>query len=263
MPVRRSLTRWIAAPVSAQDTPWRAATSLQRIRLNRTFSPLAVSTVRSTHRPTTGPHGARMPTTLQLNHRSSRHRIVALLFAGMLASGCQELSPAETLGTSQQALDDERCTWGLGYWKNHPAAWRTTTLALGTLAYSQEQLLAILHEPVEGNGLVSLAHQLIAAKLNRLEGAEDVTDGALAYADALIGGNVVPPIGSGSLLPEDTSTTTTVLDAFNKGRLEGACHIVVCGDGIVDPPEQCDDGNLDPFDGCFNDCLLDNDPGTD
>ncbi|MEZ4400444.1 MAG: DUF4215 domain-containing protein [Kofleriaceae bacterium] len=34
----------------------------------------------------------------------------------------------------------------------------------------------------------------------------------------------------------------------------GACsddsHPVVCGDGRVDPPEQCDDGNTDEFDGC-------------
>lgn len=31
---------------------------------------------------------------------------------------------------------------------------------------------------------------------------------------------------------------------------EGACHAVVCGDGITDGPEACDDGNLAAGDGC-------------
>ncbi len=29
-----------------------------------------------------------------------------------------------------------------------------------------------------------------------------------------------------------------------------------CGDGIVQPPEQCDDGNLDNTDGCRSDCTF-------
>ena len=46
-----------------------------------------------------------------------------------------------------------------------------TRLTLGTVTYSQAQLLAIFNTPVRGNGLISLAHQLIAAKLNILAGA--------------------------------------------------------------------------------------------
>jgi hypothetical protein len=53
-----------------------------------------------------------------------------------------------------------------GYWKNHPDAWPLDTLTLGTVTYSKDQLLLILRRPVRGNGLVALAHQLIAAKLN-------------------------------------------------------------------------------------------------
>ena len=35
--------------------------------------------------------------------------------------------------------------------------------------------------------------------------------------------------------------------------------VAVCGDGILNAPEgeQCDDGNLDPGDGCGSTCLLD------
>ena len=30
----------------------------------------------------------------------------------------------------------------------------------------------------------------------------------------------------------------------------------ICGDGVVDPGEECDDGNDDDFDGCRNDCTV-------
>src|SRR5436305_9837109 len=63
------------------------------------------------------------------------------------------------------------CTFTLGYWKNHPGAWPVTSLTLGSTTYSQAQLLSIFNTPVRGNGLISLAHQLIAAKLNILAGA--------------------------------------------------------------------------------------------
>jgi len=185
-------------------------------------------------------------------------RTSALILLGSLAAivgACDDTPSSETIATSQQALDDERCTWGLGYWKNHPDAWKADTLALGSVAYSQDQLLDILHEPVDGNGLVSLAHQLIASKLNLLEGADDVTGGAVTYADTLIGDLVVPPIGSGSLATADTSGTSTVLDEFNKGRLDGSCHTAFCGDGILDPQEQCDDGNVDNTDACLVGCV--------
>ncbi|MCA9661434.1 MAG: hypothetical protein KC486_24050 [Myxococcales bacterium] len=32
------------------------------------------------------------------------------------------------------------------------------------------------------------------------------------------------------------------------------CSAAVCGDGVVDGPEVCDDGNLDPYDGCNELC---------
>ena len=58
------------------------------------------------------------------------------------------------------------CVRGQGYWKNHPDQWPVTELQLGNVTYTQQQLLDILHESVRGNGLLILAHQLIAALLN-------------------------------------------------------------------------------------------------
>jgi hypothetical protein len=114
----------------------------------------------------------------------------------------------------------EGCTFTVGYWKNHPEAWPVfATLALGSVNYTKAQLLSILNAPVKGNGLISLAHQLIAAKLNVYPG----TNANINSADALIGALVVPPVGSGFLAPATTSALNTALTNFNEG-LTGPGH---------------------------------------
>ena len=98
------------------------------------------------------------------------------------------------------------CVRGQGYWKNHPEAWPVTELQLGNVTYTQQQLLDILHEPVRGNGLLILAHQLIAAKLNIAAGADpSCIEGTIAEADALIGDLVIPPVGDGYLAPREAA----------------------------------------------------------
>jgi fibro-slime domain-containing protein len=37
---------------------------------------------------------------------------------------------------------------------------------------------------------------------------------------------------------------------------QSACHKTLCGDGVVEGAEQCDDGNLIPYDGCSPTCTL-------
>jgi hypothetical protein len=110
------------------------------------------------------------------------------------------------------------CTLSQGYWKTHEDAWPVSTLTLGSVSYTQAQLLSILHQPVGGNGLVSLAYQLIAAKLNKAAGADTSALGtAIADADALIGSLTVPPVGTDWVAPSTTGALTTALDQFNTG----------------------------------------------
>lgn len=126
------------------------------------------------------------------------------------------------------------CTFGQGYWKahgpvgcaagNNTDVWPVNSLQLGTVTYSDLQLCSILNTPAGGNGLLSLAHQLIAAKLNIANGADGSTIAqSIAAADALIGGLVIPPVGSGSLSPGVTSTLITALTNYNEG-LTGPGH---------------------------------------
>jgi len=103
-----------------------------------------------------------------------------------------------------------------GYWKNHPADWPVSTLMLGSVSYTQAELLSIWAAPVAGNGAIALAHQLMAAKLNIANGSSAATVAAsIAAADALIGGIAISPVGDGWLAPGDTSALTQALDDFN------------------------------------------------
>ena len=122
------------------------------------------------------------------------------------------------------------CTLTQGYWKTHPTEWPVQSLTLGTVSYTKTQLISILKRPVQGNGLISLSYQLIAAKLNIVSGASAPASvlAAIAAADALIGGLIVPPVGVGSLSTASTSSMTSVLDSYNNGRTAGG-------------PPHCDD----------------------
>lgn len=118
------------------------------------------------------------------------------------------------------------CTFGQGYWKNHSISptgnntnvWPVNSLTLGNKAYTDLELVTIFRAPVAGNGLISLSHQLIAAKLNianGIAGGSEVT-AAIASADALIGSLVVPPVGTGNLKPGAVSALITALETFNR-----------------------------------------------
>jgi len=108
---------------------------------------------------------------------------------------------------------------GQGYWEHHFSVWPSigAGLALGNRVYSAAELLSILEQnPVAGNGLIALAHQLVSAKLNIANGADGSAIAAtIVAADALIASQVVPPVGGGFLAPSQTGSLTHALDVFN------------------------------------------------
>ena len=191
-----------------------------------------------------------------------RNVIASLLLAAPVVS-CTSVNTSEKTDLSEHESEADQCTFTQGYWQNHPEAWPVDELLLGDENYSQAELLLILEEEVGGNGLIALAHQLIAAKLNVAYGApagEYADD--IEAADSLLQGYVVPPIGEGYIHPSLTSALVDVLDAFNNSQLRGdACEEEpppppppACGDGTVDAGEQCDDGNTTAGDGCSATC---------
>jgi hypothetical protein len=112
--------------------------------------------------------------------------------------------------------------------------WPVASLTLGSVTYFDLQLGCILGTPANGNGLIELAHQLIAAKLNAAKNGSVPASVAtcVADADALIGGLVIPPVGIDFLDPSATSALTTCLANYNEGAVgPGSC-------GEPDPGED-------------------------
>lgn len=134
-----------------------------------------------------------------------------------------------TCNTASCGGGDGGCTYTQGYWKTHgpiptgqneyvwPDEVKLNGLMLGNVTYSADDLLTILKTPAAGNGLLSMAHQLIAAKLNVANGAEP-TDIAstIANADLLIGDSDI--LNGGFLSPAVTSSLNDMLADFNEGR---------------------------------------------
>jgi hypothetical protein len=114
----------------------------------------------------------------------------------------------------------KNCTYTQGYWKNHTDVWPLKSLMLGAVSYNGSQLLQILNRPAQGNGLVMLAHQLIAAKLSIANGANPTAvQQTIIGADSMIGGLIVPPSGNGYLSPNQTSNLTETLTEYNEGTV--------------------------------------------
>jgi hypothetical protein len=118
------------------------------------------------------------------------------------------------------------CTYTQGYWRNHPDAWPVTNLTIGTVTYQAAELMAILDNPARGNGLVILAHQLIAAKLNIANGADpSAVQQTVTEADNMIGTLVIPPVGNGYLPPDQTGDLNETLTEYNEGIIgPGHCN---------------------------------------
>ena len=120
------------------------------------------------------------------------------------------------------------CTVSAAYWRDHcplptrsnDFEWGVLSLTLGSVVYSNLDLQAILETPADGNGLIALAHQLIATKLNVANGSDSaaIAD-VVAQADQLIGYGVVPPGGSAYLSLDGTWELTQLLTGYNEGAI--------------------------------------------
>jgi len=108
-------------------------------------------------------------------------------------------------------------TYGQGHWK-HASNWPSgvTSLMLGTVSYTQAEIISILtSSSPNSNGYIQLALQLIAAKLNVLNGAANTAAATIAAADTAIDGNVIPPVGGAYVAPGTYDALKNALEAYN------------------------------------------------
>ncbi|KYF70262.1 hypothetical protein BE11_48505 [Sorangium cellulosum] len=129
--------------------------------------------------------------------------------------------------------EGDGCTLTQGYWKNHEESWPVSSLTIGGVAYSQEELLELFRTPPKGDASLIVGHQLIAALLNVASGASDAAlGGALADAEAWMAANKDAdgrlPYGvkRGSAADAAVSLSGALAD-FNEGGI-GPGH---CDDG--------------------------------
>lgn len=184
------------------------------------------------------------------------------LFLLAILSTALAFACTDKYGSTYNPITEDDCTLTQGFWKNHPAAWPVQSVELGNRTYTKAEALQVFSQPVNGNGLVSLAHQLLAAKLNVASGSTNVVATEIGQADAMIGAQVVPPIGSDALPTSTTSALAQALDNYNMGVTgpghcdDGGKPECVCGDGVIHAPETCDDGNTVDGDGCNSVCRI-------
>jgi cysteine-rich repeat protein len=96
--------------------------------------------------------------------------------------------------------------------------------------------------------LISLTLWVAACSFDwaSLDPREDA--GSSSTASSGSGGSGVGGSGAGGNATSSSTTTSSTGGTGGRGP--------VCGDGDVGAPEQCDDGNLDPGDGCDELCLV-------
>jgi hypothetical protein len=124
------------------------------------------------------------------------------------------------------------CPLTQGFWKNHGKAWPVATLDLGTVSYTEAQLLKILETPpAGGDASLILAHQLIAAKLNLAAGSDPCPIGSIiAAADALIGSRpipIVPQVTPNSTEGAEMVALAESLNSYNEGLLTPNCALAI------------------------------------
>jgi len=124
------------------------------------------------------------------------------------------------------------CPLTQGFWQNHPQAWPVSTLVLGTVSYTEAQLLNILATSPGGSrrgadASLILAYQLIAAKLNLANGSDPCSvTSVIAAADALIGSQpipIVPKITPNTPVGAQMVVLASALDSYNEGLLTPNC----------------------------------------
>ena len=111
-------------------------------------------------------------------------------------------------------------------------------------------------------GDLDMVFEVTAAQTGVLE-ASITGNGTIAMQATCGGGDLVcaaagvlplkTPVSAGDTVYIIVSRSTFDLTPFT---LDVASRPIVCGDGQIDPPEQCDDGNTIPNDGCSPTCTI-------
>jgi hypothetical protein len=149
--------------------------------------------------------------------------------AACLDIQCEEKTPPPPGGSNCQCDDQYPCPFSPSYWKANPTAWPVNTFALGNESYTKTELLALLNSTATDDASISLAQQLIAAKLNVANGSNpSPVAKTIALADALLGdfdGKLPYSVSPSSDTGETMAGLTATLEAYNLENLTPGCKV--------------------------------------
>jgi len=119
------------------------------------------------------------------------------------------------------------CPLSHGHWKSSPSLWPVDSLVLGNKTYSKPELLAIMGSPSQTDASLTLARQLIAAKLNVIAGSDPTpVAGTIWSADAVLStysGKLAYKVKSSSANGQLMTAYTVLLTTYNNGSLTPGC----------------------------------------
>ena len=153
--------------------------------------------------------------------------LTTLLAATIAATACTlpAASAAEPC-RCPHPIEKSPCPRPAEYWKGHLKHTEVTSLRLGQKAYSREELQALLKMHDHGDQSIVLAKEMIAAKLNRMMGADtSAIDQVCAHASSLL--NRTGQLPYKAFLPRRAALAmyqdAAALEIFNKGKLTPKC----------------------------------------
>lgn len=111
--------------------------------------------------------------------------------------------------------------YGVGFWKNNPLCWPQRKITAGGVTYPRLMAIVIMKLPTRGDMTLNLFSQLVAAKLNVLEGNDDsCVAKAITDADNFL--RRYPPgsrVKASSKQWKSITAAFETLGAYNEGRL--------------------------------------------
>lgn len=151
---------------------------------------------------------------------------VITAFAGPATTSVFSSTAYQLEGSTILQCASSACQATFGFWKHHPfpsSMFVGGVASIGCMNYSANDLLNILKTPDNGNAVLILAHQLIAAIANYDAGATQTTAATAAIGSSIsllcsnninMATSVVPP---SSPLGQQMTSLASTLDAYNSG----------------------------------------------
>jgi hypothetical protein len=140
--------------------------------ITRTVFPTRTAEVTATHSETAVPSAS--PTAhVEETHTSTPRTVIVTR------------TPERTT-TPRTTATPAPCRRSADWWRTHAGEWPAKELTLGSLVYSQDELLSLLVTPSEDDASVVLARQLIVARLESASGASAASLADILTADDLL-----------------------------------------------------------------------------